>query len=182
MSTASPEASEYLREAGEAIHLYWLSGYIFFGSSERRVRANPRRHQGVPAKRVVYVVLDFGMVSASTPSAVMSLAKPLRNLCSRQGIVLVYCSYRRRSVRRLGRAGFFRRQKHSLAFADLTSLSPGARTSCSPRKSSTHTSLAEDRVWLQRQLGATVSRDSSPTRATDTDGSEVPLPRGRALR
>jgi SulP family sulfate permease len=30
----SPEASKYLREHGDAIRVYWLSGYLFFGSSE----------------------------------------------------------------------------------------------------------------------------------------------------
>ena len=30
----SAEASEYLRSVGDAVQLYWLSGYIFYGSSE----------------------------------------------------------------------------------------------------------------------------------------------------
>jgi sulfate permease, SulP family len=30
----SPQESQQLRDRGEAIRIYWLSGYIFFGSSE----------------------------------------------------------------------------------------------------------------------------------------------------
>ena len=51
---------------GDAIQLYWLSGYIFFGSSEgvfERIRSDIA---ALPARRIAYVILDFRMVTAPT--------------------------------------------------------------------------------------------------------------------
>jgi SulP family sulfate permease len=84
------EASAYLREHGDAIQIYWLSGYIFFGSSEgvlERIRADI---EALPRGRVAYVILDFSMASGTDSSAVVSLAK-LRNFCDQQGTILAYC-------------------------------------------------------------------------------------------
>ena len=72
-------------ETGDAIQLYWLSGYIFFGSSEgvfERIRSDI---EALPARRIAYVILDFGMVTGANSSAIVSLTK-LRNYCNQQDI------------------------------------------------------------------------------------------------
>jgi SulP family sulfate permease len=63
----SPEASAFLRTAGDAIQLYRLSGYIFFGSSEsvfERIRADI---DSLQLRRVSYVIPDFRWYRAPTP-------------------------------------------------------------------------------------------------------------------
>jgi SulP family sulfate permease len=70
----SAEAAKHLRESGDAIQLYWLAGYIFFGSSEgvfERVRGHV---EALPPGRVSYVILDFALVSRADSSAIFSLA------------------------------------------------------------------------------------------------------------
>ena len=87
----SAEAAKHLRESGDAIQLYWLAGYIFFGSSEgvfERVRGHV---EALPPGRVSYVILDFALVSRADSSAIFSLAK-LRNFCNQHDITLVYSS------------------------------------------------------------------------------------------
>ena len=98
------EATAYLRQNGDAIQLYWLSGYIFFGSSEglfERIQAD------LSPRKVSYVLLDFSHVSGSDSSAVLSLGK-LRSFCARQGAKLVFCSLSAASHKVLERGGFFR--------------------------------------------------------------------------
>ena len=171
----SPEASEYLREAGAAIHLYWLSGYIFFGSSEGMFERIRNDIATSPADRVAYIILDFGKVSGVDTSAVMSLAK-LRNLCGRQGIALVYCSLSSPIHAAFERAGFFGRKSPSLAFADLNlALAWCEDKLLAKAKLDVNTSLAGFEAWLQRQLGAAVKPADviAYLERRDTDGSQV---------
>jgi SulP family sulfate permease len=102
----SAEASKYLRESGSAIQLYWLSGYIFFGSSEglfERIRTDIEL--ALP-DRVDYVILDFSLVSGIDSSAIASLTK-LRNFCMRRDVYLVYAALPRADRPALARAGLF---------------------------------------------------------------------------
>jgi SulP family sulfate permease len=83
-------AADFLRKNGAAIQLYWLSGYIFFGSSEsvfERIRADV---MALGRGCVKYVILDFGTVSGADASAVVSFNK-LRNFCNQQGCTIIYC-------------------------------------------------------------------------------------------
>ena len=101
----SAEATKYLRESGNAIQLYWLSGYIFFGSSEGlfdRIRTDI---ESALPDRVAYVILDFSLVSGVHFSAIASLTK-LRNLCNRRGIVLIYAALSRADRGALARGAF----------------------------------------------------------------------------
>lgn len=84
------EVERLLRAEGEAIQMYWLSGYLFFGSSEglfETIRGSVETRQ---AHRVRFVVLDFGGVPGVDSSAVVSLLK-LRNFCDKRDIALVCC-------------------------------------------------------------------------------------------
>ena len=171
----SSEASKYLREAGNAIQLYWLSGYIFFGSSEgvfERIRADI---DAVLPRQVTHVILDFGMVSGSDSSAIVSLTK-LRNFCNQRGTTLVYCSLAPASRAALERGGFFGGKSRHQVFADLNS----ALAWCEDRllaKANVDAdfSLAGFKSWLQRQLGANVSADDllAYLKRKDADGSKI---------
>jgi SulP family sulfate permease len=152
----SAEASKYLRETGDAIQLYWLSGYIFFGSSEgvfERVRGDI---EALPARRVAYVVLDFGMVSSADSSAVVSLTK-LRNFCDQQGTTLVYCAMSPAIRAALQHSGFFGGKSRHQAFTDLNlALAWCEDQMLAKIKGDTDTGAAGFEPWLQHQLGTSV--------------------------
>ncbi|NWG25245.1 MAG: SLC26A/SulP transporter family protein [Pseudorhodoplanes sp.] len=147
-------AAAYLREKGEAIQIYWLSGYIFFGSSEailERIRADI---EALPPRRVSYVILDFSQVSGADTSTGASLAK-LRHFCNRQNITLVYCALAARNLAALRRGGFvagnnkvFEDANLALAWCEDQLL---AKAGLEPGKGQ---AAFED--WLQQQLGERV--------------------------
>ncbi len=149
----SPQASSYLTQHGEAIQLYWLSGYLFFGSSEgvfERVRGDIA---ALPKGRVAYVILDFGMVSGVDSSATVSLSK-LRNLCQQQGIHLVCCSMASAIQQTLQRGGFLGSASESHAFADRNlALAWCENRLLADAKVDSDTGLAGFESWLGQQLG-----------------------------
>jgi SulP family sulfate permease len=151
------EATAYLRQNGDTIQLYWLSGYIFFGSSEglfERIQADIRK---LSPRKVGYVLLDFGNVSGSDSSAVLSLGK-LRNFCARQGAALVYCSLPAASHKVLERSGFFRGKNPCQVFEDFqTALSWCEGQMLAKSDIVIDTSQAGFEVWLQQRLGPTAS-------------------------
>jgi len=171
----SAEASEHLRENGDAIQLYWLSGYIFFGSSEgvfERIRSDI---EALPPRRVAYVILDFGMVSGADSSAVVSLTK-LRNFCDQQGTTLVYCSLSPAARAVLQRGGFFGGKSQHQAFADLNRALAWCEDQLLAKANvDKDTGLAGFERWLQRQLGASIMATDLLTylERKDTDGSQM---------
>jgi SulP family sulfate permease len=150
----SAETSALLRNAGDAIQLYWLSGYIFFGSSEgvfERIRGDI---ETLAPRGVSYVILDFGRVTGADSSAIASLSK-LRNYCDQQGATLVYCSMSRANRKALELGGFFGGKSRHQAFADLNI----ALAWCEDRLVASAgldagTGLAGFESWVQDQLGA----------------------------
>jgi sulfate permease, SulP family len=102
----SPEATTHLNQVGDAIQIYWLSGFIFFGSSEgifERIRGDVSAR---PQGGVAFVILECGQVTGADSSAVFSLIK-LRDYCQRQGATLVYASLSPSLTTALVRGGFF---------------------------------------------------------------------------
>ena len=152
----SAEASAFLRETGDAIQLYWLSGYIFFGSSEgvfERIRTDI---ETLLPRRVAYVILDFGMVSGADSSAFASLTK-LRNYCGQRGITLVYSSLSSANWTALERGGFFGGKSPHQAFANLNlSLAWCEDQLLANVSFETDKSLAGFESWIQHQLGASI--------------------------
>src|ERR1051326_797379 len=149
----SAEASEHLRAVGDAVQLYWLSGYIFFGSSEglfERVRGDI---EAALPRRVAYVILDFAMVPGADSSAFISLAK-LRNYCNQYGTTVVFSSISPAIRDALARGGFIGGKSRHQAFTDIHV----AIAWCEDRL------LAEASVkvdgdfasWLQHQLGGNI--------------------------
>jgi len=171
----SVDTSNYLVEAGEAIQLYWLSGYIFFGSSEgvfERIRGDIEL---LPPRRVAYVILDFGMVSGADSSATVSLAK-LRNFCQKQGMTLVYCSLSPTIHWALERGGFFGGKSPHHFFADLNlGLAWCENQLLGKANLDTDTGLAGFEPWLQQQLGerAKAADLLAYLERKDVDGSQI---------
>ncbi len=88
----SREQSLLLQKEGRRLHVLWLSGFIFFGSSNvifERVRQVIERQRDKP---VEYVVLDFSRVSRLDTSAMLSLAK-LRDFCGWHGVALAFSGF-----------------------------------------------------------------------------------------
>ena len=169
------EASAYLAQAGDAIQLYWLSGYIFFGSSEgvfERIRGDI---EALPARRVAHVILDFGMVSGADSSATVSLAK-LRNFCQQEGTTLAYCSLSPPIHWALQRGGFFGGKSRHHSFADLNlALAWCENQLLATAHLDVDTGLAGFEPWLQQQLGAQVASADliAYLERKDVDGPQV---------
>lgn len=155
----SAEASQALGRHGEAIQIYWLSGYVFFGSSEGVFERVRRDIEALPRRTVSEVVLDFRLVSGADASMTVSLAK-LRDFCQREGARLIFAGLGPALQRMLERDGFFEAPgpthfadvNGALAWAEeevLARAGSGAAHSPSPERDD-----FED--WLQQQLGARV--------------------------
>jgi SulP family sulfate permease len=178
----SVEASEHLRAVGDAIQLYWLSGYIFFGSSEglfERIRSDI---EAALPRRVAYVILDFSMVPGADSSAYVSLAK-LRNYCNQRGTTILYCSLSPAKRDALERDGFIGGNSRHGVFADLNA----ALAWCEDKLLAeamveVDTDLCGFTSWLQGQLGASIK--SADLLAyfdrRDLDGSTVLYRQGEA--
>jgi SulP family sulfate permease len=146
-------AADYLRDNGAAIQLYWLSGYIFFGSSEsvfERIRGDIREFSRACVK---YVVLDFGTVSGADASAVVSFTK-LRNFCNQQGVTIVYCALSAANHAVLEGGGLVGGKSQHKAFPDL----PHSLAWCEDEMLAKagldlKAGDAEFAPWLQRELG-----------------------------
>ena len=60
--------AQTLRERGDAIQIYWLSGYIFFGSSDRVFESIRADVNAKPPGFMKFVLLDFsGVTGADSP-------------------------------------------------------------------------------------------------------------------
>jgi SulP family sulfate permease len=102
----SPEQTRLLREEGKRVHVFWLSGFIFFGSSNGLFERIKRVIEGQLEKPVGYVVLDFGAVPGLDTSAVLSLVK-LRNYCEEHDVTLGFSGLTEALQLSFGKAGFF---------------------------------------------------------------------------
>jgi SulP family sulfate permease len=168
----SLEAFEYLRQSGDSIQLYWLSGYIFFGSSEgifERIRADISEQ--LP-QQVAYVILDFALVSGADTSAVVTLGK-LRRFCREKGAVLVCCSLSASNRAALERGGFFDRKNPQQVLPDFNS----ALAWCEDQvlaKTNLEVDVNADgfEAWLRRQLGKGSSEVMAYLERKDVDGAQ----------
>jgi SulP family sulfate permease len=178
----SMHESEQLRARGGAIRLYWLSGYMFFGSSEsvfERIRGDM---EALPAGTVSHVIVDFGVVSGADSSAVMSLTK-VRNHCDQHGATLV-CSALSPAMRdALDRGGVLRGKIAHRAFGDLNLALGWCEDQLLARAELEHgAGMAAFESWLQRQLGAAVQSADllAYFERKELDGSHVLYRRGEA--
>lgn len=75
----APHLSQLLRDEGQRIHIFWLEGFIFFGSSNG-VLEEIRAALPVGSVKRRYAVLDVSGVSGFDTSAMLSFIK-LKNHC-----------------------------------------------------------------------------------------------------
>ena len=102
----SPEQSRLLRDEGKRMHVFWLSGFIFFGSSNGLFERIKGAIEAQRDKPVGYVVLDFSAVPGLDTSAVLSLVK-LRNYCEEHGVTLGFSGLSESMRVNFERADFF---------------------------------------------------------------------------
>jgi SulP family sulfate permease len=97
----SASAERTLQEEGDRIHIFWLSGFIFFGSSNRVLESIVSAITKTPAGPRRFAVLDFSEVSGFDTSALLSLVK-LRNYADEHGITLAFAGLSKRLLAALG--------------------------------------------------------------------------------
>lgn len=85
----SPREAEILQENGAQIHILWISGFIFFGSSNGLFELVRRIMDEQRNPNLRYLVLDFGAVPGLDTSAVLSLVK-LRNYCDERAAHIAF--------------------------------------------------------------------------------------------
>jgi SulP family sulfate permease len=85
----SSSAARLLQKEGERIHVFWLSGFIFFGSSNGVFESIRSAIRAAPAGRQRFAVLDFSDVSGFDTSALLSLVK-LRNYADDTRLTLAF--------------------------------------------------------------------------------------------
>jgi SulP family sulfate permease len=86
----SPEEEAWLRELGGEIHIFWLQGYLFFGTAHRLVDEVKQVFHKSTGQRPKWLILDFSRVMGMDSSAALSFAK-LRQLAKRNGVAIL-CS------------------------------------------------------------------------------------------
>jgi len=102
----APEQTRLLSQEGSRVHVFWLSGFIFFGSSNGLFERIKRVIEAQRERPVGYVVLDFGAVPGFDSSALLSLIK-LRNYCNEHGVTLAFSGLSDPMHLSFKKAGFF---------------------------------------------------------------------------
>jgi sulfate permease, SulP family len=93
-----------LDEQGDALQLFHLNGYIFFGTANtllNRVRSRIESADKIPVK---FIVLDFRLVNGLDSSAAMSFTK-MKQLAEKHGVVLVLTNLQPKHARLLTQGG-----------------------------------------------------------------------------
>lgn len=171
----SSEASEYLSKNGDDIQIYWLSGYIFFGSSEGIFERIKVDIEALHPRQVAYLILDFSLVSGADTSTIVSLGK-LRRFCKERNTTLVLCSLSTISHAALERGGFLDRRHPQQVFCDLNyALAWCEDQMLAEAKLEVDVTLNGFKAWLQRQLGSSSgSADLMPyLERKDVDDEQV---------
>lgn len=84
----SAEEKKLLTVEGGRIHLFWLSGFVFFGSSNSVFEEIRRAIDGQGQPPIRMIILELGGVTGFDTSAILSLVK-LRNYCREHSVELV---------------------------------------------------------------------------------------------
>lgn len=151
----SPEQTRLLREEGKRVHVFWLSGFIFFGSSnglfERIKRAIEVQHD----KPVGFVVLDFSSVPGLDTSAVLSLVK-LRNYCEEHGVTLGFSGLSESMHVSFERADFFGSTRPHQVFASRNEAVEWCEDMLLMHHEVGSASTHSFESWLEAELGGKV--------------------------
>lgn len=151
----SPAQSRLLREHGEQIHCLWLSGFIFFGSSNGLFEYVRRCIDGQAPTPVRFVVLDFGAVPGLDTSAVLSLVK-LRNYCDEHGATLIFAGLTEQMRTSFEAARFFSDDRPHRVFANRNDAVEWCENMVLSQHNVTRASDATFEEWLVSELGESV--------------------------
>jgi SulP family sulfate permease len=111
----SADALRFLEEEGERIHVFWLSGFIFFGSSNG-VFESMRDALGIsPDGKQRFGVLDLTDVTGFDTSALLSLVK-LRNYADEARVTLAFAGASPRMLASLEHLMLFGGERSHRAF------------------------------------------------------------------
>ncbi len=91
----SSSAARHLQEEGDRIHVFWLSGFIFFGSSNGVFESIRDAIKSTGDRKRRFAVLDFSDVSGFDTSALLSLVK-LRNYADDNRVTLAFAGLSQR--------------------------------------------------------------------------------------
>ena len=150
------EQTWLLRRYGDAIHIYWVSGYLFFGSSDRLL-AEVRRQLDVQGSKVEYIVLDMAGVPGMDSSAVVSLIK-LQNLCIERGACLACCGLKDSINNTLQTAGVL----SFLAFASRNEAMAWCEAELLSKQMPAAPSSDQLGAWLAQELGPEAAKAITP--------------------
>jgi SulP family sulfate permease len=148
----SPEQARLLHDQGKRVHVFWLSGFIFFGSSNglfERIKGTIEDQQDTP---VNYVVLDFSAVQGLDTSAVLSLIK-LRNYCEEHGVVIAFSGLDENMRAGFDRAGFFGNDKPHQAFGSRNEAVEWCEDMLLMHHEVGDASTHSFESWIQKELG-----------------------------
>ncbi|GBE43887.1 bicarbonate transporter BicA [bacterium BMS3Bbin10] len=113
----SPHETALLKEHGEQIHVLWLSGFIFFGSSNRLFEFIKSVMDVQENPKVRFLVLDFGAVPGLDTSAVLSLIK-LKNYCDERAAHIAFAGLNEQLRNTFRTAGIISDDGPHRAFSD----------------------------------------------------------------
>jgi SulP family sulfate permease len=154
----SPELARLLAEQGRRIHVFWLTGFLFFGSSnglyENIRQATASR--GLFGRR--WVVLDCSGVTGIDASAVLSFQK-LAHWAATSDVVLVIAAANPSLVAELTAAGLFGGAATGRSFVTRNEALEWAEDELARAAGGSSTPGVPDfATWLARELGEDVSR------------------------
>lgn len=102
----SSQAARLLRDEGDRIHVFWLSGFIFFGSSNGVFESIRDAIPTTRGGKRRFAVLDFADVSGFDTSALLSLLK-LKNYADQHRVALAFAGLSKSMSAALERLGVF---------------------------------------------------------------------------
>ncbi len=147
------EHAAILKREGDAIHIYWVSGYLFFGSSDRLFEEIRRGIEKQHSPAVSYVILDLTEATGADASAVMSLLK-LKNFCAERAVQLVSCGLKDALRAKLAAGGASAEWARRLVFADRNDALAWCETDLLERREACPASLGGTLdAWLGGELG-----------------------------
>ncbi|MGH6865031.1 MAG: SulP family inorganic anion transporter [Methyloceanibacter sp.] len=154
----SPEQTRLLHDEGKRVHVFWLSGFIFFGSSNGLFERITRAIEEQQDKPVGYVVLDFGAVQGLDTSAVLSLVK-LRNYCEEHGVTLAFCGLNELMGTSFESAGFFGSKRSHQRFGSRNEAIEWCEDMILLHHEVGAASAHNFETWLQKEFGGQIDFD-----------------------
>jgi len=154
----SPELARLLADQGKRIHVLWLTGFLFFGSSNGLYESirEATASRGLFGRR--WVVLDCSAVTGIDASAILSFQK-LANWAAASDVVLVIAAASQSLVAELAAAGIIGGSANGRHFVTRNEALEWAEDELARTAGgSTSPGMPDFETWLARELGADASR------------------------